>query len=71
MQSKIKKSGYRVIPVTHEKFGACWEVKQGLVSFGIFINKVKADKKKLDLEFLDREKFLLSETQNQELKLDI
>lgn len=71
MRSKNKKSGYRVVPITHEKFGACWEVKQGLTSYGIFINKVKADKKKLDLEALDQEKFLLSETVNQELKLDI
>jgi hypothetical protein len=67
----MKKSSYRVVPTTHEKFGACWEVKQGKSSFGIFISKVKADKKKLDLESLEQEKFLIAETKNQELKLDI
>jgi hypothetical protein len=70
-QNNMKKSSYRVVPTTHEKFGACWEVKQGKSSFGIFISKVKADKKKLDLESLEQEKFLIAETTNQELKLDI
>jgi len=67
----MKKSSYRVVPITHEKFGACWEVKQGKASFGVFISKIKADKKKLDLESLEQEKFLITETKNQELKLDI
>ena len=67
----MKKSNYRVVPMQHEKFGACWAIKQGKLLVGTFISKLKADQKKMALDAMEQEDFLLGKTKNQELKIEL
>ena len=67
----MKKSSYRVVPTQHEKFGACWAIKQGKVVVGTFISKIKADQKKMALDAMEQEDCLLGKTKNQELKIEL
>ena len=65
-----KKSQYRIVPATNEKFGSCWALKEGTVTLGTFVTKVHAEKRKLQLESKMTEDFLLVATRNQELKIE-
>ena len=47
-----KKSKYRIVPTTNEKFGACWALKEGEIVIGTFISKKHAEVK---LGLLDHE----------------
>jgi hypothetical protein len=62
-----KKSQYRIVPTSNEKFGSCWALKEGTVTLGIFITKDHAEKRRLQLESKTMEDFLLTATKNQEL----
>lgn len=66
-----KKSRYRIVPTTNEKFGSCWALKEGEILLGTFISKPLAEKRKLQLEQASLEDFLLSSTRNQELKIEL
>jgi len=68
---KLSKSVYRIVPVTNEKLGACWAIKEGNVILSIFISKQLAEKRKLQLESKVVEDFLLVKTINQELKIEL
>lgn len=65
-----KKSKYRIVPTTNEKFGACWALKEGDSVIGTFISKQHAEIKKASLEKKSKEDFLLVKTVNQELKIE-
>ena len=65
-----KKSKYRILPTTNEKFGACWALKEGEIVIGTFISKKHAEVKKGLLEKQTKEDFLLIKTVNQELKIE-
>ena len=65
-----KKSKYRIVPTTNEKFGACWALKEGDAVIGTFISKQHAETKKALLEKKSKEDFLLIKTVNQELKIE-
>jgi len=65
-----KKSKYRIVPATNEKFGACWALKEGDVIIGTFISKQLAEKRKEKMESKLLEDFLLVKTVNQELKIE-
>jgi hypothetical protein len=65
-----KKSQYRIVPTTNEKFGSCWALKEGTIILGVFITKDHAEKRKLQLESKTTEDFLLVATRNQELKIE-
>jgi hypothetical protein len=66
-----KKSRYRIVPTTHEKFGSCWALKEGEVLLGTFVTRPLAEKRKLQLEQSSLEDFLLKSTRNQELKIEL
>lgn len=65
-----KKSIYRIVPATHEKFGSCWALKQGDSVIGTFITKQHAEVKQASLEKKSQEDFLLIKTVNQEIKIE-
>ena len=65
-----KKSIYRIVPTTHEKFGSCWALKQGESVIGTFVTKQHAESKQALLEKKSSEDFLLVKTVNQELKVE-
>jgi hypothetical protein len=65
-----KKSIYRIVPTTHEKFGSCWALKQGETVIGTFITKQHAEVKQTFLEKKSQEDFLLIKTAKQELKIE-
>ena len=67
---KSKKSIYRIVPTTHEKFGSCWALKQGKSVIGTFVTKQHAETKQASLEKKAKEDFLLIKTVNQELKIE-
>lgn len=66
----MKRSKIRVVPTMHTKYGACWTVKEGDVSFGTFIDRNAAENKKLSMEKKKLEDFLLESTANQKLKIE-
>jgi len=66
----MKKSMYRIVPVMNEKFGECWAVKNKDQIVKTFLTKSNAERFKLSLEQTTFEKFVLSKTANQELKLN-
>lgn len=68
---KLSKSVYRVVPVTNEKLGDCWAIKDGNIILSTFISKLLAEKRKLQLESKIVEDFLLVKTINQELKIEL
>lgn len=65
-----KKSRYRIVPSTNEKYGSCWALKEGELTLGMFISKQHAEKRKLQLESKSFEDFLITSTRNQELKIE-
>jgi hypothetical protein len=65
-----KKSNYRIVPTTHEKFGACWALKEGKSVIGVFVTKDYAERRKLQLEKQTEEDFLIETTKNQELVIE-
>ena len=65
-----KKSIYRIVPTTHEKFGSCWALKQGEFVVGTYITKQHAEAKQASLEKKSQEDFLLVKTAKQELKVE-
>jgi len=64
------KSNLKIVPATHDKFGACWVIKDAGVVVGTFINKQMAEKRKAEMERLLTESFLLEKTKTQELKIE-
>lgn len=66
----MKRSKLRIVPVMHPKFGSCWAVKEGDISFGTYIDRNSAETKKMSMEKKKLEDFLLESTINQKLKIE-
>lgn len=61
------KSRYKIVPTIHKGFGNCWALKDADLVVGVFVAKEFAENRKLALERLNEEQFLLQTTKNQPL----
>jgi hypothetical protein len=66
----MRKSKLRVVPALHPSLGSCWALKENETVVGTFISKQHAEKKKLELDSAAFERFLISDTRNQELSIE-